>query len=107
MLIVVGAAVLIGIDAPVRARFEASRPAFDQVAAEVMAGGATAPRTIGLYDIDRLERTPDGVRFVVEGSGFIDASGFAYAPDGDPRQPDSDDIYRPLGGGWFRWILVF
>jgi hypothetical protein len=107
MLILVGAAFLISLGAPVRVRFEASRAAFDQVVAEVMAGGSTDPRSIGLYDIDALERTPDGIRFLVEGSGFIDASGFAYAPDGDPTRLDSDDIYRPLGGGWYRWIAVF
>lgn len=107
MLILVGAAVLITVGTPVWLRFEASRPAFDQMVAEVMAGGSTDRQSVGLYDIDVLERTRDGVRLLVEGSGFIDASGFAYAPDGDPTQPGSDDIYRPLGGGWYRWIVVF
>lgn len=107
MLLLVGAVGLNSVGVPMRVRFEASRSALDQMVAEVMAGGSAERRSVGLYDIDLLERTPDGVRFLVEGGGFIDASGFAFAADGDPSQPDSSDIYEPLGGGWFRWIAVF
>jgi hypothetical protein len=107
MLILAGAAALMVLDVPLRLRFEASRPALDQLAAEVMAGSTSTPDSAGLYDLESLTRTPDGVRFLVEGSGFIDRFGFAFAADGDPSDPDSDDVYRPLGGGWFVWISVF
>lgn len=92
---------------PTRLRFEASRGAFDQLATDVQAGGSTDVQSVGLYDIELLERTADGVRFLVLGSGFIDVTGFAYSTDGDPSDPDSEDVYRPLGGGWYRWTRVF
>jgi hypothetical protein len=107
MLILVGAGALMVLEVPLRLRFEASRPALDRLAAEVMAGSPTTPASAGLYDIESLTRMPDGVRFLVEDSGFIDRFGFVYAADGDPTDPYTEDIYRALGGGWFVWISVF
>lgn len=108
MLILLGATILMATGVPTRVRFEASRPAFDQLATDVMAGGSTDIPSVGLYDIELLERTSDGVRFLVLGSGFIDVTGFAFSTDGDPSDPDnSEDVYRPLGGGWYQWTRVF
>lgn len=102
-----GAAILMASGLPTRVRFEASRSAFDQLATDVMAGGSTDVQSVGLYDIELLEQTPDGVRFLVLGSGFIDVTGFAFSTDGDPSDSNSEDVYRPLGGGWYQWTRVF
>lgn len=96
---------LIAVDAPVRLRFEASRPAFDALAAEMIAGGSPDRDRVGLYDIEELERTGDGIRFLVADGGFINRFGFVFDPTDRPT--DLDHIYTPLGGGWYAWTVVF
>jgi hypothetical protein len=107
LVILAGAVGLIALDIPARLRFEASRTALDQMVSEVTTGGSIERTSVGLYPIEALERTADGVRFLIAGCGFIGQCGFAYSADGDPAEPDSGDIYPPLGGGWFIWIQPF
>jgi hypothetical protein len=90
------------------ARYAASRAGMDQAAAEVMAGGTTDRGWIGLYPAEFVERTENGMRFLVSSSGFIDREGYAYAIDGRPRVTYDDGAeYTELGGGWWRWIAPF
>lgn len=91
------------------ARFDMSRGALDQMAAEVMAGGQTQRGWVGLYDIGEVERLENGLRFVVDDSGLY-RFGFAYSPDGEPAQSTVENYglwtgawFEPLGGGWWLW----
>lgn len=100
---------LVRQNVPYNVRLSLSRPAMDQAAAEIIAGGSTDRAWIGLYPTDVVERVPGGMRFAVEGSGFLSRWGFAYAVDGDPAAGEFDplwccDSYEPIGGGWFRWF---
>ncbi len=86
-------------DALVRARFDLSRAALDDVAGEIEAGGSLERGWVGLYDVGTAERTANGFWFVVDDSG-LGRWGFAYSPDGEPME--SEDTYSPLWtGAWF------
>lgn len=90
------------------ARYSASRTGMDQAAAEVIAGGSIERGWIGLYPAELVERTDNGMRFLVAGSGFIDRSGYAFSSDGSPRVSYDDGAgYAELGGGWWRWNAPF
>lgn len=90
-------------DLPFDARLLVSRGPMDRAAAEVMAGSPIPRGWIGLYPTEAVERTSNGMRFLIAESGFFDRVGFAYAPDGEPAGEDGTDVYEPLGGGWWRW----
>lgn len=107
MLILCAAVALMVVELPLRLRFEASRAPLDALVAAMATGDVPTPDSVGLFDIEQLERTPDGIHFLVRDSGFIDRFGFAYAADGDPYYPSTEDTLRPLGGGWFIWIRAF
>jgi len=92
---------------PFDIRLAVSRGAMDQAAAEVMAGASTNREWIGLYPAESVERTSNGMRFLIADSGFFDRIGLAYAPSGEPAGIDGTDEYQPLDGGWWRWVSKF
>lgn len=89
-------------DLPLRARFAAARPAFEEaVAARGEAGsGAPCPDRIGGYRVFSCVTEESVTRFSTAG-GFLDSVGFAYAPDGVPATAvgegavDYDLVSRP------------
>jgi hypothetical protein len=94
-------------DALFDARLSLSRAGMDQVAAEVIAGGSTDRDWIGLYGVSSVEKTANGLRFVIDDSGLF-RIGFAYAPEGQPAPGGDDplwccDEYESVGGGWWLW----
>lgn len=92
-------------DLPYQWRLTLSRSGMDQAAAEIVAGGSLDRGWIGLYPVDRVERTENGMRFLIGGlmgSGFLDPIGFAWSRSGPPPTI-GEDIYAPLDGGWWYW----
>ena len=92
---------------PFDVRLSMSRDAMDQAATEIIAGGQTDRGWIGLYPVERVERTPNGMRFLVAGGGFIDKWGFAYSTEGPPANVDGNDSYDHLDGAWWIWTDRF
>lgn len=92
------------LDLPRQARFAAARPAFENViAARGEAGpGAPCPARIGTYRIGSCSTEGSVTRFST-GGGFLDAVGFAYAPDGVPAPTGGDGSvdYELLSGPWY------
>jgi hypothetical protein len=92
------------------ARYEASRPGMDEMAADIMSGGTTERGWVGLYFPTAIERTANGVRFVVD-EGIFQRHGYAYSPNGPPEWSEenfSPVFYpfsvQPLGDGWWLWV---
>jgi hypothetical protein len=94
-------------DAPMRVRFEVSRPALEAAAAEALEGRrpeyAEHVGWIGLLPIQLLERVPGAVRFQVADAGFLDPAGFVFSPGADPPVI-GEDIYDHLTGPWWLWV---
>jgi hypothetical protein len=91
------------LDAPFEIRMALSRPAMDQAAAEIIAGGSTDRSWIGLWPVSLVEPTADGISFVIAASGFLDQVGMVYSPSGMPADSGDEVEYRDLGGGWWRY----
>ena len=90
-------------EAPLAVRFALSEDAMNDAARAVLAGerDPTTIDRIGLWNVRDVLRMPGGMRFQVEGAGFLVASGFAYQADGLPPQgPYEFEYYR---GGWYTW----
>jgi hypothetical protein len=103
-VIVLAAAIAVALDAPMRARFELSRPAMDSAAQDVLSGRRD-PQTIdriGLWEVERSERARGTFRFLVKESGLFDPVGFAYSPRGRPPN-FSEDSYWHVSGPWYVW----
>jgi hypothetical protein len=108
---------LVGIDAPLHARWALSRGAFEQVvetgtpSSPHVTGdgwqGVEAPDRIGLYRIPSVSRRGEAVIFWEAHGAFIDDAGFAYLPDGpDPALEAGwfeSPEFRHLGGPWYAW----
>jgi hypothetical protein len=92
---------------PSDVRFALGRGAMDQAAAEIVAGGSTDRGWIGLYPAEHVERTANGMRFLIPGAGFIDQVGMAWSATGEPAGVDGTDEYHALEGGWWTWISKF
>jgi hypothetical protein len=99
---------LVWTEAPFQARYRLSRGAMDSTARRVMRDPGSADRIdrIGLWNVSAVERVPGGMRFLVDGSGFIDFGGFAYSPNGPPQGADIAD-YEHLDGPWWLWWFDF
>ena len=89
------------------ARFNLSRGALDDMAADVMAGGPLGRGWVGLYSVDNVERTANGFRFVLADNG-LSRIGLAYAPSGEPLESEAnfDPLWQPaefehLDGPWW------
>lgn len=111
--VVVTAGLLVA-DVPLQARWQLSRPAFEEVAdgaAPGLARTETRPLEdggrIGSYQTWMAYQQGEAVIFHVRGGGFIDDSGFAYLPEGPFPELETGSFERPeftsLGGGWYRW----
>jgi hypothetical protein len=87
-------------EAPMRANLELAKPAMREYAENP---GPTGPARAGLYVIEQAEPLPGGgARFILQGTGFLDATGFVYSPSGSPPRI-GEDYYRHLGGPWYAW----
>lgn len=92
-------------DLPLRARFAAARPAFeDAIAARGEAGpGAPCPDRIGSYQVSSCVTEESITRFTTAG-GLLDSVGFAYAPDGVPASTGGGEgsvDYDLLTRSWY------
>jgi hypothetical protein len=88
---------------PLEVRFMLSEDAMNEVGRAV-ASGARDPATIdriGTWDVHRVWRVPGGMRFTVDGTGFLSTTGFAYQPDG--LRQDMDTSFRHYRGVWYLW----
>ena len=101
--ILVVTVLVVGSDIPFLVRFAMSRPELDRVAADVMAGGSTDRTSIGLFPVEYVERTTDGMVFSISGSGFLGSSSIEYAPNGPPGDAEDFGGVELLGGGWWMW----
>jgi hypothetical protein len=108
-LVVMLTVVLVGLDVPLRLRFEASRASLDALAEQLTAEDAPdriPDMAVGLFDAEKIERVPGGFRFLVNDTGFLDSGGFAYSPIGAPPNFGSDS-YERFRGPWWIWIERF
>jgi hypothetical protein len=113
LLVLAGA--LVVLDVPLRARWQLSRPAFDDAVTGAMGSPDAVPvrdgRTIGLYRVDAATRFGDAVVFTDADGGFFGGGGFAYLPGGpvDGVQDESYErpTYTDLGSGWYAWTAPF
>jgi hypothetical protein len=79
------------------------------MAAEVAAGGSTDRGWVGLYNVGEVERTANGLRFVLDDS-LLSRHGFAYSQGGEPELTEANysplwtgSWFEPIGGGWWIW----
>lgn len=107
--VVAGLAVLVAVLLPpprspfFHARFAASRAALRDVSRALLAGNGelSSPRWIGLYRVERAGVVDGQVRFITTACGLVDACGLVFAPSGPPA-PWQEDVFTPLGDGWWR-----
>ncbi|MEO3892594.1 hypothetical protein [Nonomuraea sp. B5E05] len=96
---------LVYVGAPLKARFALSRPALDG-RSQAFSHGAPLPADdewIGLFPVERAERIRGGVRFAIDGTGFFSTDGFAWSPEGEPPEPEGEDLYEHWQGPWYLW----
>lgn len=99
------AALAIWRQLPMRAALKISRPAMDQVVADLKTSGGPYldDRRVGVYHARRIKTVPgDGVRFTVEESNRAYRSGFIYLPHADPKRATRRS-YQYVGDGWWAW----
>jgi len=92
-------------DAAFDLRYRISEPGMNEVAEDVTTGARRAAGIdrIGTWPVDSVERFNGGMRFLVEGTGFLDAVGFAYSPDRRPPNLTGSDSYEHYRGPWWIW----
>jgi hypothetical protein len=92
-------------------RLNLSRDAMDKLAVDVLAGEQSEPGWVGLYNVNKLQLTGNGFRFVVDDSG-LGRWGYAYATGAVPNfmTDDEEDAglwtgpqFESIGDGWWRW----
>lgn len=92
---------LIFFNVPAETRFQLSKGAMEEYAVRVTANpDAPIPDRVGWYQITDPQLIPEGVRFIVEGAGPIDRYGFAYSPDGPPKDRGRYH-YSHVDGPWY------
>lgn len=107
--LVTGTFIVADSGAPLRLRFELSRPAFERLAADLSIRGGPeklADRSVGLYQAQDIERDDGGFRFIVPDTGcciFGLFGGFVWTEAGEPVHI-GDDHYEHLDGPWFVWL---
>ncbi|WP_406043067.1 hypothetical protein OG799_03635 [Micromonospora sp. NBC_00898] len=112
MAVVVLALLVTGL--PLRARWALSRDAFAAVVTRLPEPATTTgfdrvpvPAMVGSYRITTAYRVPGGVVLYEANGAFFDDAGFAYLPDGPTPSLGNGSfespVFRPLGGGWYRW----
>jgi hypothetical protein len=95
----------VGTGAAFEVRFRLSRSALDRFAVEAQHAdsGVHALRWVGLFWLRELEVLEGGVvRMITSECHGVDHCGLAYSR-GAPPPRVGEDIYRPLGGGWYHW----
>ena len=94
--------VLIASHAPLYVAFQISRPAMDRLARQTMASPAPPQRRwVGVFPIDKIEKTRNGMRFQVLGAGGpFSTAGFIYSSGG---RVDDYYGYSHYSGNWYRW----
>ncbi|MBB2909191.1 hypothetical protein FHS43_000437 [Streptosporangium becharense] len=99
---------LIGVDAPLTARFRLSEASLERVAREVAAGGHPErdEQWVGLFHIGEIRQIEGGVSFTVKDAGLIYGEGFAWCPAGPP-EPDGTNHYWHVHGPWYRLAQGF
>ncbi|QDU68553.1 hypothetical protein [Engelhardtia mirabilis] len=96
-------------DFPERAAFALSRPALDDLVAEVTAVEPELqefpPRLVGLYLADEITHFRSGrVRFTVLGTrDFWGQYGLLWIPEGGAIPAGNDYEFEDWGHGWFAW----
>lgn len=116
--VVAGLALAAVTDAPLHVRFALGRAEFAAmverarieralVDAEVAAWKPNEWHFVGTYPIESIETYDGGVRFLVEGTGFVDDYGFAYHEQSRPPELDGWDSYAHLVGSWWAWKRSF
>ncbi|GAA3695178.1 hypothetical protein GCM10022204_08690 [Microlunatus aurantiacus] len=113
-----GIAIEVGGDVALRARFEHSRPSFEQVVQEAgplpgsgadhwQAYPGTCPPQIGTYAISACHGFAGGLMFLQERGALGDDAGFAYAPHGLPAGDEATRFppngFTPIADGWYAW----
>ena len=94
---------LLAAGLPLRARFELSRAALEDVARRVQAGETLRDSTpAGWYTIDGayVDDEDGGVYLPVEGSGLFTDCGFLYLPTGQPMA-SRQMWFAPIDGPWW------
>lgn len=112
---VIGAFVLVVVQAPLLIRFELARGDFERVAAELEPAGTfedwerlETPESLGSYEIRVAYQVEDMVIFYEKtGSGFFDDAGFAYLPAGPDQRLGNgwfeSPTFQHLSGDWYAW----
>ena len=108
--LVIATAVVVYSGAAERVGWQVSKGSLEAAAAECAA--RSEPQRIGVYTIERMERTGtetggEGTecRFYT-GGGFLDPVGFAYLPVGPPpERPAGETTYRHYDGSWYRFVV--
>ena len=83
-------------DIPFAVRFAMSRSELDRVAADVMAGGSTDRTSIGLFPVEFLERTSDGMVLQISGGRGSSTRQMASQPS---RRTSASWSHSGMGGG--------
>jgi hypothetical protein len=94
-------------DLPFTARFalsESSLASFARTVAAAPVSTDHADRWVGLYPLKTISRTEDGVRFLVDGTGFLNQYGFEWSPKGPPAEESHTD-YAHIQGPWYIWEM--
>ncbi len=93
-----------------RPAFEDTRPQFEQVARDLLAGSelSRSHLEIGRFDISYAMKDHKGAVYFVEdgGLGMTASTGWAYSPHGTPAGFD-DFIATHLGGPWYEFTAVW
>lgn len=89
---------------PLELRFRLSEGAMAKAAQDLLAGRRDPAEIerIGFWKVDDVEMVAGGVRFLVEGAGLFDQTGFVYVTNGLPP-PDA----KYYGSGWYTWSTNF
>lgn len=93
-----------------RPSFDDTRPQFEQVARDLLAGSelSRSHLEIGRFDISYASKDDAGTVYFVDGGGFglTVSSGWAYSPHGRPAGFD-DFTATHIGGPWYEFTAVW
>jgi hypothetical protein len=99
-------AFVIAAGLPSRTAFLIARPAMERIAQTQLKSpdGTESTTDVNVYGTCRFSHEGNAVKIQVDGTGFIDSSGFVYSPAGSPRVSGRATL---IGGPWYRWSLRF
>jgi hypothetical protein len=98
---------LVSADLPFEARFALSESGLESLARTVASSPASTDHPdqwAGLYSLTSIDRTEDGARFLISGTGFLNRYGFAWSPKGRPAAESNTD-YTHIQGPWYIWEM--